>query len=94
MRVSPHDVHTMPGKRRGTLHPCSAPRNPAGPSHVTALRQAYPQAPGYPHCVVQVVLDPAFFRGLREEVVGSLGTTSRLYPNASASAVSGSPKVE
>jgi len=45
------------------------------PSHVTALRQAYPQAPGYPHCVVQDVLDPAFFRGLREEMVGSLSAT-------------------
>ncbi|GAB5029521.1 hsp90 chloroplast targeted [Nannochloropsis oceanica] len=45
------------------------------PTHVTALRQAYLQALGYPHCVVQDVLDPSFFRDLREEMVGSLSAT-------------------
>lgn len=34
--------------------------------------EQYPGAPGYPHCVVQDVLDLGFFRGLREEMVGAL----------------------
>ena len=40
-------------------------------NHLATTTQ-YPGAPGYPHCVVHDVLDPAFFRGLREEMVGAL----------------------
>ncbi len=32
----------------------------------------YPSAPGYPHCIVQEVLEPGFFRSLRDEMVGAL----------------------
>ncbi|EWM29358.1 hsp90 chloroplast targeted [Nannochloropsis gaditana] len=44
-------------------------------SHIAKLKQSYPSAPGYPHCVVKDVLEAKYFRELREEMVTSLAAT-------------------